>query len=67
MEHYSNTELTLTGMILEVLYYVFVVAFAEEGAPLLPSHHSTAVTIILCKFKYMELLSSYINNFIPSH
>ena len=48
----SNTELTLTGLTLEVLYYIFVVAFAEAGAPVLPSSHSQAAIITLCKFMY---------------
>ena len=49
----SNTELTLTGLTLEVLYYIFVVAFGEEGAPVLPSNHSQPpVLIMLCEFMY---------------
>ena len=48
----SNTKLTLTGLTLEELYYIFVVAFAEEGAPMLPSNHSSAAMIVLCEFKH---------------
>ena len=36
----SNTELTLTGLTLGETYSIFVVAFGEEGAPVLPSSHS---------------------------
>ena len=36
----SNTELTLTELTLEETYYIFVVAFGEKGAPVLPSSHS---------------------------
>ena len=36
----SNTELTLTGLTLGETYYIFVVGFGEEGAPVLPSGHS---------------------------
>ena len=48
----SNTELTLTGLTLEGEYWIFVVAFGEEGAPVLPSSHSTPYTITLCEFMY---------------
>ena len=46
----SNTNLTLTGLTLEVTYWIFVVAFGEEGAPVFPSRHSEADIIMLCKF-----------------
>ena len=45
----SNTNLTLTGLTLGETYYIFVVAFGEEGTPVLPSHHSNNVTILLCE------------------
>ena len=44
-----NTGLTLTGLILGEMYYIFVVAFGEEGAPVLPSNHSNKVTVLLCE------------------
>ena len=45
----SNTELTLTGLTLGETYSIFVVAFGEEGAPVLPSNHSNKVAVLLCK------------------
>ena len=46
----TNTELTLTGLTLGETYYTFVVAFGEEGAPVLPSTHSNTAMIMLCEF-----------------
>ena len=46
----SNTELTLTGLTLGETYYIFVVAFGEVGAPVLPSAHSNTAMIMLCEF-----------------
>ena len=46
----SNTELTLTGLTLGVTYWIFVVAFGEEEAPVLPSSHSESATITMCEF-----------------
>ena len=46
----SNTELTLTGLTLGETYYIFVIAFGEEGVPLLPSSHSNTAMITLCEF-----------------
>ena len=46
----SKTELTLTGLTLGETYYIFVVGFGEEEAPVLPSDHSTAAIILLCEF-----------------
>ena len=48
----SNTEVTLTGLTLGVTYSIFVVAFGEEGAPVLPSDHSSAATMMLCEFMF---------------
>ena len=45
----SDTELTLTGLTLEETYSIFVVAFGEEEAPVLPSSHSNIAMIILCE------------------
>ena len=46
----SNTNLTLTGLTLGETYWIFVVAFGEEGAPVLPSGHSNTAMIMLCEF-----------------
>ena len=46
----SDTELTLTGLTPGETYYIFVVAFGEEGTPVLPSYHSNNATILLSKF-----------------
>ena len=48
----SNTELTLTGLTLGETYSIFVVAFGEEGAPVLPSRHSNTTIIMLCEFMH---------------
>ena len=59
----SNTELTLTGLLTPgETYWIFVVAFGEEGAPVLPSPHSTAPMITLCEFMNMKSVSSYSNH-----
>ena len=61
----SNTKLTLTGLTLGVTYWIFVVAFGEEGVPVLPSIHSQPDMIILCEFMYgisKQLYNSYYNN-----
>ena len=51
----SNTELTLTGMqTLGKMNWIFVVAFGEEGAPVLPSPHSTAAVITLCALMHVK-------------
>ena len=49
VESTSNTELqlTLTGLTLGETYSIFVVAFGEVGAPVLPSSHSN---IFICEF-----------------
>ena len=41
------TELTLTGLVFEQTYSIFVVAFGPEGAPVLPSAHSNTEMITL--------------------
>ena len=53
----SNTNLTLTGLTLGETYSIFVVAFGEEGAPVLPSYHSNMAMITLCEFMH-EIVSS---------
>ena len=45
----SNTELTLSGLTLGEMYYIFVVAFGKEGAPVLPSNRSNTAMIMLCE------------------
>ena len=42
----SNTELTLTGLILGT-YSLFVVGYGAEGAPVLPSAHSNTASIMI--------------------
>ena len=55
----SNTNLTLTGLTLEMMYSIFVVAFGNDGAPVLPSSHSLKATIMLCEFMHkIKLVSS---------
>ena len=60
----SNTELKLTGLKLDELYYIFVVAFGDDGAPVLPSRHSQAYMTTLCEFMHeiTILVSNYNNN-----
>ena len=48
----SNTELTLTGLTLGYIYYIFVVSFGEDEAPVLPSSHSDTAMIMLCEFMH---------------
>ena len=43
----TTTELTLTGLMLEQTYSIFVVAFGPEGAPVLPSARSNTEMITL--------------------
>ena len=38
----TSTMMTVTGLELNVLYYVFVISVGAEGAPVLPSGHSEA-------------------------
>ena len=46
----TTTELTLTGLMLRQTYSIFVVAFGQEGAPVLPSAHSNTEIISLSGF-----------------
>ena len=46
----STTQLTLTGLVVEQEYSIFVVAFGPEGAPVLPSAHSNTTMITLGEF-----------------
>ena len=44
--------MTVTGLTLGVTYYIFVVSFGAEGAPVLPSAHSNpAADIELCELQ----------------
>ena len=42
----SNTELTLTGLTLGT-HSFFVVGYGAEGAPVLPSAHSTTASVVI--------------------
>ena len=46
----SSTQLTLTGLVVEQAYSIFVVAFGPDGAPVLPSARSNTATITLGEF-----------------
>ena len=46
----TTTELTLTGLMLGQTYSIFVVAFGQEGAPVLPSAHNNTKMITLSEF-----------------
>ena len=39
--------MTVAGLALEVVHYLFVVSFGAEGAPVLPSAHSIAAQFSL--------------------
>ena len=39
--------MTVSGLTLGVTYYIFVVSFGTEGAPVLPSSHSIVAQAIL--------------------
>ena len=41
----TSTMMTVTGLTLGVIYYIFVVSFGAEEASLLPSTHSNAPSI----------------------
>ena len=43
----TSTMMTVTGLTLGVTYYIFVVSFGAEGAPVLPSGHSNLAVITL--------------------
>ena len=42
----TSTMMTVTGLTLGVEYYIFVVSFGAEGAPVLPSVHSNPPAVI---------------------
>ena len=43
----TSTELTLTGLVLEQTYSIFVVAYGSEGAPVLPSARSNTACVVI--------------------
>ena len=43
----TSTMMTVTGLTLGVTYYIFVVSFGAEGAPVLPSAHSMVAIVTL--------------------
>ena len=45
----TSTMMTVTGLTLGVTYCIFVVSFGAEGTPVLPSAHSNALPITICK------------------
>ena len=54
----SNTELTLTGLILGN-YSIFVVGYGTKGEPVVPSDPSNIATITIGKF---EIITTYCHN-----
>ena len=46
----TSTMMTVTGLTLGVTYYIFVVSFGAEGAPVLPSAHGNAPSIRISEF-----------------
>ena len=51
--------MTVTGLTLGVIYYIFVVSFGTEGAPVLPSSHSIAAAEILRMLNIIILKCAY--------
>ena len=45
--------MTVTGLTLGVTYYIFVVSFGAEGAPVLPSAHSTLIQTTLRELYFL--------------
>ena len=45
----TSTMMTVTGLTLGVTYYIFVVSYGAEKAPVLPSAHSMAMQVNLRK------------------
>ena len=45
----TSTMMTVNGLTLGVTYYIFVVSFGAEGAPVLPSAHSNAPAFTIRK------------------
>ena len=51
--------MTVTGLTLGVIYYIFVVSFGTEEAPVLPSSHSIAAAEILRMLNIIILKCAY--------
>ena len=47
----SNTELTLTGLIMGVSYTIYVVSYGADGAPVLPSALSNMDSVMIGELK----------------
>ena len=47
----SNTELTLTGLMMGVSYTVYVVSYGADGAPVLPSARSNMASVMIGELK----------------
>ena len=54
----TSTMMTVTGLTLGVTYYIFVVSFGTEGAPMLPSAHSNPPAAITLR-KWVTVLYVY--------
>ena len=56
----TGTMMTVTGLTLGVKYYIFVVSFGAERAPVLPSTHSNPPAIVTLQWlKNCELHTKY--------
>ena len=55
----TSTMMTVTGLTLGITYYIFVVSFGAEGAPVLPSAHGNAPGITLCELYTMLQVNTY--------
>ena len=56
----TSTMMTVTGLTLEVTYYIFVVSFGAERAPVLPSTHSNPpANVTLQQLNNCELHTKY--------
>ena len=65
----TSTMMTVTGLTLGVTYYIFVVSFGAEGAPVLPSSHGNAPPITIGELyviscNYMQSLTKRMHNYI---
>ena len=52
----TSTMMTVTGLTLEVRYFIFVVSFGVEGAPVLPSGHSNPPADIELRVSYTQIV-----------
>ena len=58
----TSTMVTVTGLTLGVTYHIFVVSFGAEGAPVLPSVHSTSIQITLRELYFLASCIQYYNH-----